>query len=320
MTHGIGKLIDAERTAARQDSVLEMISKDIENQFTANALNVDRRKLTNVLAGIVDILRSEEDEEQLLSLSRTWYEKRKKEEEEKGKKLPNTDVIPRKEPPTTLTITPSKTLINSLNQNPGDYFDAELGNLTLKPIAHPQSLSANIFPESLQTPNELLFSPLKASGSSVDQGGYKLQSIHDILTNVTPHRRDDLVLRTRPDNTSSEGGLPGVESFDHAVASMKLLDLVAKLQNSKGDLSHEEKKFCQEIAANLEVKGAQDISKSEEDLSAKTYIETTEKDYKMAKEGPKQEGFGCPVCLKSFNRLSVLKYNHHSPIKTLHHS
>lgn len=57
MTHGIGKLIDAERTAVRQDSVREMISKDIENQFTANALNVDRRKLTNVLAGIVDILR-----------------------------------------------------------------------------------------------------------------------------------------------------------------------------------------------------------------------------------------------------------------------
>ena len=57
MTHGTGKIIDAERTAARQDSVRETISKDIENQFTANALNVDRRKLTNVLAGTVDILR-----------------------------------------------------------------------------------------------------------------------------------------------------------------------------------------------------------------------------------------------------------------------
>jgi hypothetical protein len=57
MTHGIGKIIDAERAAARQDSVRETILKDIENQFTANALNVDRRKLTGVLAGTVDILR-----------------------------------------------------------------------------------------------------------------------------------------------------------------------------------------------------------------------------------------------------------------------
>lgn len=219
-------------------------------------------------------------------------------------------MTPRKEPPTTLTITPSKTLINSLNQNSGDYFDAELGNLTLKPIGHLQSLNANISPETLQTPNELLFSPLKAGGLSVDQGGYKLQSIHDILTNVTPRRCDDLALGTRPDNTSSKGGLPGVESFDHAVASMKLLDLVAKLQNNNGGLSHEEKKFCQEIASNLEVKGVQDTSKSEEDHPGKIDDET-EKLRELAKEGPKQEGFGCPVCLKSFNRLSVLKYIHH---------
>lgn len=57
MTHGIGKIIDAEKTAARQDSVRETTLKDIENQFTANALNVDRRKLTSVLAETVDILR-----------------------------------------------------------------------------------------------------------------------------------------------------------------------------------------------------------------------------------------------------------------------
>jgi hypothetical protein len=57
MTHDIEKIIDAKRTVAMQDSVLGTILKDIENRFTANVLNVDQRRLTSVLAGIVDILR-----------------------------------------------------------------------------------------------------------------------------------------------------------------------------------------------------------------------------------------------------------------------
>jgi hypothetical protein len=246
------------------------------------------------------------------------------EEEEKGKKfsntegviqLPGSDVTPRKESPTTLTITPSKTLINSSNHNPGDYFDAELGNLTLKPIGHLQSLSANIFSENLYTLNELPFSPVKAGNSSADQVDIKLRSVRDILADVSPQRCDDLVFRTTPESPPLRGGLPGVESFDHAVASMKLLNLAAKLQNDMNDLSHEERKFCLEIASDWKTNRTQDTSKSEEGSFAERAVESAEKFLEMAKEGPKQEGFGCPVCPKSFNRLSALKYIHHSSIK-----
>jgi hypothetical protein len=57
MMHGIEKIIDAKRTAAKQDSVPGTTLKDTESQFITNALNVDQGKLTSVLAGIVDILR-----------------------------------------------------------------------------------------------------------------------------------------------------------------------------------------------------------------------------------------------------------------------
>ncbi|RAO72712.1 uncharacterized protein BHQ10_008724 [Talaromyces amestolkiae] len=153
MTHGIEKIINAKRTVARRDSARETTLKDIGNQSTADTLNVDRKKLISVLVGIVDILRR----------SHAWYKKQKKKEEEvEVKKVSNLeavdqlssssiDIAPRKEPPTTPTITPSKTLINSLNHNPSDYFDDRLEKLTLNPIGRLQSLSSNVLPENSQT-------------------------------------------------------------------------------------------------------------------------------------------------------------------------
>lgn len=216
------------------------------------------------------------------------------------------DITPTKEPPKTLTITPSKTLINSLNHNPSDYFDDKLEKLTLNPIGHPQSLG--VLPENLQTLNELPYSPLKAENLSTFHGDWKLPSVPDILAEFTPPRRSEI--------TPSKGTLPGVDSFDHIEPSKKVLNLAATFENEMSKLSHEERKvFCLKIASNWEAKLTQNTSELKEDLSVKTYFKTTEKDDEMAKEGPKQEGFGCPLCLKSFNRLSTLKYVYHSSIK-----
>ena len=103
--------------------------------------------------------------------------------------------------------------------------------------------------------------------------------------------------------------LPGVESFDyvdhvdHVVPSKKALNLVAGMS----ELSPEERNFCLKIASNWTAKRTQNTPRSEEDHSAKTYLEILGRDYEMARGGPKQEGFGCPLCVKSFNRLSTLK-------------
>lgn len=215
---------------------------------------------------------------------------------------------PRNEPPATpnddtvKTITPSKTLYSSESHNPGNYFDAELGTLTLNPIGHTQSTSANISPENLQTWNELPFSPLKTDGSLAIQEDLKLPSVPDILADVTPQ-----TISRRPESTPSKGTLPGVESFDHGVASMKLLSLAAKLQNSMSDLSYEERRICLEIASDWQAKKTHDTLKPEEAAFKNISVKRTEEVYEMAREGPKQEGFGCPVCPKSFNRQSALK-------------
>lgn len=221
------------------------------------------------------------------------------------------DIAPRKEPPTTPTITPSKTLINSLNHNPSDYFDDRLEKLTLNPIGRLQSLSSNVLPENSQTLSELPYSPLKDETSLANHGDWKIPSVRDILGDVTPLRHDNSVNRRISGSTPSKGTLPGVESFYHEVRSTKVLNVVAGMS----ELSPEERNFCLEIASNWKAKRTQNTPRSEEDHSAKTCVETLGKDYEMAREGPKQEGFGCPLCFKSFNRLSTLKYIHHSSIK-----
>uniref|UniRef100_A0A093VGL0 Putative membrane protein ActII-3 n=1 Tax=Talaromyces marneffei PM1 TaxID=1077442 RepID=A0A093VGL0_TALMA len=169
--------------------------------------------------------------------SRNWYKERKKEEE--GKKREGgiqttssctADVSSRKEPPTTPTITPS-TLINTLSYNPGDYFGTELGTLTLNPIGHPQNSRANAFPETLQTLNELPFSPLKADGSSADQVDFKLPSVPDILAEVNPQRRDDLVFRMGPESTPSKG-----ENIENDMKSLMAAHFQAAMADSAAKL------------------------------------------------------------------------------------
>lgn len=214
-----------------------------------------------------------------------------------------------KEPPTTPTITPSNTLINSLNHNSRNYFDHKPEKLTLNPIGHFQSLSVNVVPENTQPLNELSCSPLKGETLLATHEDRKIPSVHDILGNVTPLRHDDLVSRRISECTPSKGFLPGVESFDyvdhvdHVVPSKKALNLVAGMS----ELSPEERNFCLKIASNWTAKRTQNTPRSEEDHSAKSYLEILGRDYEMARGGPKQEGFGCPLCVKSFNRLSTLK-------------
>ncbi|KAE8550323.1 hypothetical protein EYB25_006549 [Talaromyces marneffei] len=256
----------------------------------------------------------EENETDLLSWSRNWYKERKKEEE--GKKREGgiqttssctADVSSRKEPPTTPTITPS-TLINTLSYNPGDYFGTELGTLTLNPIGHPQNSRANAFPETLQTLNELPFSPLKADGSSADQVDFKLPSVPDILAEVNPQRRDDLVFRMGPESTPSKGGLPGVELFHHGVPSTKVLDLAVKLQNRMRGFSQEERDIiCLKLESIWEEMRTPDTSKSWEDPLGKRDEEIATTMHEMSKESPKQDDSKCPFCFKSFNRPSALK-------------
>lgn len=221
----------------------------------------------------------------------------------------------RKEPPTTPTITPS-TLINTLSYNPGDYFGTELGTLTLNPIGHPQNSRANAFPETLQTLNELPFSPLKADGSSADQVDFKLPSVPDILAEVNPQRRDDLVFRMGPESTPSKGGLPGVELFHHGVPSTKVLDLAVKLQNRMRGFSQEERDIiCLKLESIWEEMRTPDTSKSWEDPLGKRDEEIATTMHEMSKESPKQDDSKCPFCFKSFNRPSALKYIRHSSTK-----
>uniref|UniRef100_A0A093XKS8 Krueppel-like factor 3 n=1 Tax=Talaromyces marneffei PM1 TaxID=1077442 RepID=A0A093XKS8_TALMA len=193
----------------------------------------------------------EENETDLLSWSRNWYKERKKEEE--GKKREGgiqttssctADVSSRKEPPTTPTITPS-TLINTLSYNPGDYFGTELGTLTLNPIGHPQNSRANAFPETLQTLNELPFSPLKADGSSADQVDFKLPSVPDILAEVNPQRRDDLVFRMGPESTPSKG-----ENIENDMKSLMAAHFQAAMADSAAKLIGNVMRVCSIVILN----------------------------------------------------------------------
>lgn len=222
-------------------------------------------------------------------------------------KSSNTDMTTtRKELPTTPTITPSKTLINSLTHNPSDCYD-KLEKMTLNPIGHPQSSSVTV-------PPELPYSPLKAENLLTLPRDWNLPSVHDFLADVSPQRLGDSDFRR---SAPSKRILPGVESFDNVVPSTKALKIAAEFQDEISKLSHEDRNICLlKIASDWKAKETQITPISEGNHSAKTCVETTGKLYEMAREGPKQEGFGCPVCPKSFNRLSTLKYIHHSSINS----
>lgn len=233
---------------------------------------------------------------------------------ERAIQLPATSVTAMEDLLNTTTITPSKTLISLLNPDPGTYFDAE-SDLTHDSIGHPLSLPTNIPLEHLQIGEEQTISPTKLNIPSIEESLNELQGVQETLVEDNTKTPSDVALKTKPEINPSSGSLPGIESFDCAVASTKLFNLAAKVANNKSGLSRKEKTFCLFITSDCGAKDTQETLGPVETFNGTRAVEKAEMFDFIGKE---VLAYPClaPGCSKSFSRLSALnkhKKRHEKP-------